>query len=404
MPFPSPISAPATGDVLTVGQITQRIKHTLETGFPRVWVQGELSNVKRHTSGHLYFTLKDDQASISGVMWRSRVSSLAIPLEDGQKVIVRGSVTVYPPRGSYQIDADQIKPVGVGALQQRFEELKRKLAAEGLFDAARKRPLPAYPRRIGIVTSETGAALHDMRTVLQRRMPSVGILLMPVRVQGAGSAEEIAAGIDALNSYGSVDVLIVGRGGGSMEDLWAFNEEVVARAIARSRVPVISAVGHEVDFTIADLVADHRAPTPTAAAQHVVRDSGEILADIGNLWYTLRRRMEEMLRARRDRLAVLSGSYALNRPRDLLREFSQRLDEQERALVSAADRVLDLARHRRAALTGRLQALDPKGVLHRGYAIIHAADGLRTRAADVRSREAVRVEFQDGTVTGTLND
>jgi exodeoxyribonuclease VII large subunit len=254
------------------------------------------------------------------------------------------------------------------------------------------------------VTSETGAAFQDMRTVLLRRMPSVGILLMPVRVQGVGAAEEIAAGVDALNRYGTVDVIIVGRGGGSIEDLWAFNEEVVARAIARSAIPVISGVGHEVDFTIADFVADHRAPTPTAAAQHAVRDSGEILADLGNLWYTLRRRMEEWVRARRDRLSVLSGSYALNRPRDLLKEFSQRLDEQERALTSAADRVLDLARHRQTALTGRLHALNPKGVLHRGYAIVHASDRLRTRAADVRSHEAVRVEFQDGTVTGTLND
>jgi exodeoxyribonuclease VII large subunit len=390
--------------VLTVGQITQRIKQTLETGFPRVWVQGELSNVKRHTSGHLYFTLKDDLASISGVMWRSRVGSLTLTPEDGQKVVVRGSITVYPPRGAYQIDADQIKPVGLGELQRRFEALKQKLAAEGLFDAARKRPLPVYPKRIGIVTSESGAALQDMRTVLRDRMPSVGVLLMPVRVQGAGAAAEIAAGIEALNAHGTVDVIIVGRGGGSMEDLWAFNEEVVARAIAASRIPVVTAVGHEIDFTIADFVADHRAPTPTAAAQHVVRDSGEILADLGNLWYTLRRRMEEMLRARRDRLSVLSGSYALNRPRDLLREFSQRLDEQARALMSAADRVLELARHRQSALSGRLQALDPKGVLHRGYAIVHASDGLRTRAADVRSRESVRVEFQDGSVRATLNE
>jgi exodeoxyribonuclease VII large subunit len=367
-----------------------------------VWVQGELSNFKRHTSGHLYFTLKDDQASISGVMWRSRVSSVSIPLEDGMKVVVRGSVTVYPPRGAYQIDADQIRPVGIGELQQRYEELKARLAKEGLFDTQRKRPLPEFPSRIGIVTSETGAAFQDMRTVFARRMPMVELLLVPVRVQGVGSAQEIADGIRDLNEVPGIDLMIVGRGGGSIEDLWAFNEEVVARAIAASKVPVVSAVGHEVDFTIADLVADLRAPTPSAAAQMVVRDSSEVLADLGNLWYTLRRRTEEAFRANRDRLALLSGSYSLNRPRDLLREFAQRVDERERALTAASDRLTALARHHHGSLAGRLQALNPKGVLQRGYAIVHAADGIRTRAADVRAEEDVRVEFHDGDVDARL--
>jgi exodeoxyribonuclease VII large subunit len=287
-------------------------------------------------------------------------------------------------------------------LQQRFEELKRRLAAEGLFDAARKRPLPEFPSRIGIVTSETGAALQDMRTVFARRMPMVELVLVPVRVQGAGAAEEIAEAIRALNLFESVDLMIVGRGGGSIEDLWAFNEEIVARAIADSKIPVVSAVGHEVDFTIADFVADLRAPTPTAAAQMTVRESGELLADLGNLWYTLRRRTEETLRSERDRLALLAGSYALNRPRDLLREFLQRVDERERALSAALDRSTALARHRQTSLSGRLQALDPKGVLHRGYAIVHAVDGLRTKASDVPAEEDVRVEFQDGMVTGRL--
>lgn len=367
-----------------------------------MWVQGELSNVKLHTSGHLYFTLKDDQASLSGVMWRSRVSSVSLPLEDGMKVVVRGSITVYPPRGAYQIDTDQIRPLGVGELQQRFEELKRRLAAEGLFDPQRKRPLPEFPRRIGIVTSETGAALQDMRTVFARRMPMVELLLVPVRVQGPGAAQEIAAGIRALNQVGNVDLMIVGRGGGSIEDLWAFNEEVVARAIAGSSIPVVSAVGHEVDFTIADFVADLRAPTPTAAAELVVRETTELLADLGNLWYTLRRRTEEALRSHRDRLALLAGSYALNRPRDLLREFAQRVDERERALSAAWDRSTALARHHHGSLAGRLQALNPKGVLQRGYAIVHAIDGLRTRAADVRPEEEVRVEFHDGDVEARI--
>lgn len=402
MAFSSTRQEPTTQDVQTVGQITQRIKLSLETGFPRVWVQGELSNVKRHTSGHLYFTLKDDQAALSGVMWRSRLSAVTIPLEDGMKVIVRGSITVYPPRGAYQIDADQIRPVGVGELQQRFDELKKRLAAEGLFDASRKRSLPKYPRRIAIVTSETGAALQDMRTVFAHRMPMVELVLVPVRVQGVGAAEEIVEAIRILNVRQDVDLMIVGRGGGSIEDLWAFNEEIVARAIASSRMPVVSAVGHEVDFTIADFVADLRAPTPTAAAQMTVPDGTEILADLGNLWYTLRRRTAEMFRERRDRLAILKGSYALNRPRDLLREFLQRVDERERALMAAGERSLGLSRHQHASLAGRLQALDPKGVLHRGYALVHGPDGLRVRAADVVADEEVRIEFADGTVPGRL--
>ncbi len=230
----------------------------------------------------------------------------------------------------------------------------------------------------------------------------VELLLVPVRVQGVGAAQEIADGIRALNQVPDIDLMIVGRGGGSIEDLWAFNEEIVARAIAASKVPVVSAVGHEVDFSIADLVADLRAPTPTAAAQMVVRESSEVLADLGNLWYTLRRRTEEALRAHRDRLALLAGSYALNRPRDLLREFAQRVDERERALSAAWDRSTALARHHHASLAGRLQALNPKGVLQRGYAIVHAADGIRTRAADIRAEEDVRVEFHDGDVDARM--
>ena len=402
MSVPSPSLFPPSNEVQTVGQITQRIKMTLESDFARVWVEGELSNVKRHTSGHFYFTLKDDQASISGVMWRSRFSAISIPLSDGMKVVVRGSITVYPPRGAYQIDADQIKPVGVGDLQQRFEELKRRLSAEGLFDAGRKRPLPKYPRRIGVVTSETGAAFQDMRTAFAHRMPLVELVLVPVRVQGIGAAQEIADAVRLLNQRNDVDLMIVGRGGGSIEDLWPFNEEVVARAIADSKIPVVSAVGHEVDFTIADFVADLRAPTPTAAAHMSVSDSAEILADLGNLWYTLRRRTEEAFRGQRDRLAILKGSYALNRPRDLLREFLQRVDERERALSAAGDRAIGLSHHQYASLAGRLQALNPKGVLHRGYALVHIPDGLRTRAKDVVADEDVRIEFTDGFVAGRL--
>ena len=275
-------------NVITITELTRQIKFSLESSFPRVWVEGEISNFKQHTSGHLYFTLKDEGAQLSALMWRSRVANLTFQPEDGMKVIARGSITVYPPRGNYQLDVDQIQPLGLGELQLAFERLKQKLDAEGLFDAEHKKPIPEFPECIGLVTSETGAALQDIRSVLSRRHPSVEVVLAPVRVQGAGAAEEIADAIKYLNQYGGIDVLIVGRGGGSLEDLWAFNEEVVARAIYASKIPIISAVGHEIDFSIADFVADLRAPTPSAAAELVVRDRTELLEDIGNLCYTMR--------------------------------------------------------------------------------------------------------------------
>lgn len=387
---------------VSVTEITRQIKQSLETRYPRVWVQGELSNVKFHTSGHLYFTLKDEGAQISGVMWRSRVQTLRSQLQDGMKVTVRGAITVYPPRGAYQIDAEHIQPSGLGELQARFEALKRKLAAEGLFDTARKRVLPEFPESIGIITSETGAALHDMITVFARRMPSVELVVLPVRVQGTGAAKEIAAALADMNAFGGVNLIIVGRGGGSLEDLWAFNEEEVARAIAASRLPVVSAVGHEVDVTIADFVADLRAPTPTAAAELVVRDRRELLEVLANMWYTTRRRTEEVLRAERDHLHQLSGSYALNRPRDLLREYLQRMDEHTRALEVSAGHFLRHRQESTATLAGKLSALHPKNVLKRGFAIVRARDGVRTRADEVVEGESARIEFHDGSVAAHL--
>jgi exodeoxyribonuclease VII large subunit len=266
---------------LTVSDLTRKIKQILESGFPSIAVQGEISNLKRHSSGHLYFTMKDENAQLPCVMWRSRASVLSFMPEDGAKVIAGGRLTVYEVRGSYQLDVQSIRPLGVGELQAAFEQLKKKLEAEGLFDAARKRPLPEYPKRIGVVTSPSGAVLQDMKNVFRRRFPGVELIMIPVRVQGAGAAAEIAEAVDDMSGYASLDLVIVARGGGSLEDLWPFNEEIVARAIARCRVPVVSAVGHETDYTIADFVADVRAPTPSAAAEMVVPDRREILRILG---------------------------------------------------------------------------------------------------------------------------
>jgi len=389
---------PTEKQVISVTDITRQIKMSLEQRFPRVWIQGEISNFKQHTSGHLYFTLKDEGAQISATMWRSRAAGLLFTPEDGMKVIARGGITVYPPRGSYQVDVEQLTPVGIGELQLAFERLKQKLAAEGLFDEGRKRPLPSFPERIGIITSETGAALQDMRTVLSRRFPCVTVLLMPVRVQGAGASDEIAQALKELNQYRNVDVIIVGRGGGSLEDLWAFNEEVVARAIAASEIPVVSAVGHEIDFTIADFVADLRAPTPSAAAELVVPDRLELLEVIRNNEYTMRQALAQMITAKRERVRSLVSSYALNRPRDLIREFVQRIDELQRSIgTNFAHRYERMAQDVES-LGKRLIAVSPGNILKRGYAIVRKGDAIVTHAKELRPKDETVIEFQDGKV------
>jgi exodeoxyribonuclease VII large subunit len=386
-------------NVQTVSDITRQIKLSLENKFPRVWIQGEISNFKLHSSGHLYFSLKDEGAQISATMWRSRASSLLFRPEDGMKVILRGGITVYPPRGNYQIDVEQIQPLGVGELQLAFERLKTKLGSEGLFEPERKKSIPPFPERIGIITSPTGAAIRDMLSVLGRRMPSVEIVFVPVRVQGVGAAEEIAEAIKAVNRLGEVDVIIVGRGGGSLEDLWAFNEEIVARTIAASRIPVVSAVGHEVDFTIADFVADLRAPTPSAAAELVVRDRADVIEDVTNFYYTLNELVTRRVGELRERVSNLLASYSFNRPVDLIREFSQRLDDNERRLTTEFGHRRDRHAERFAGIRQRLVSLNPSAVLKRGYAIVRKDRSLISSAKRLSRGDSANIEFHDGIVT-----
>jgi exodeoxyribonuclease VII large subunit len=385
-------------NVVTITELTRQIKQSLETSFPRMWVEGEISNFKHHTSGHLYFTLKDEGAQLSAVMWRSRVGNIAFPIEDGMKVIARGSITVYPPRGNYQIDVEKIQPVGIGELQLAFERLKKKLASEGLFDPAHKKPIPEFPECIGIITSETGAALQDIRSVLSRRQPSVKVILASVHVQGAGAAEEIAEAIEQMNRYAAIDILIVGRGGGSLEDLWAFNEERVARAIYASKIPIVSAVGHEIDFSIADFVADLRAPTPSAAAELIVRDRAELLEDIGNLCYTMRGAIDIQMSSFRERVASLLTSYSFNRPRDLVREFSQRVDEIDRILGVSFNHILRTTHQRYNSLRQQLQVLNPQGVLRRGYSIVRKEGRIVSSAHLLHCGDEADIQFHDGTI------
>ena len=388
---------------LTVSDLTRKIKQILESGFPSIAVQGEISNFKHHSSGHLYFTLKDEAAQLPCVMWRSRAAGLPFVPEDGMKVIAGGRITVYEVRGSYQLDVQSIRPLGAGELQAAFEKLKQKLQAEGLFEAGRKRPLPGYPRRIGVVTSPTGAVLQDMKNVFRRRYPGIELVLNPVRVQGPGAAAEIAEAIDDFSRFGGADLVIVARGGGSLEDLWPFNEEIVARAIARSRIPVVSAVGHETDFTIADFVADLRAPTPSAAAEIVVPDRRELLENVADSWYRIEQAVLGIVSTQRERIHNLLNSYAFNRPVDLLRQHSQHVDELLRALHRVAGHGLALTASRQGSLEQRLRALDPRLALKRGYAIVRKKGSIVSSAREVRARDAIDVEFRDGTVRSTID-
>ncbi len=344
--------------IYSVFELTSVIKAALTTAFPQVWVEGEVSNAKKYPSGHIYLTLKDKEASLSAVIWRSDAARLKFDLEDGQQLVCRGKVDVYAPRGSYQLIIDRVEPKGKGALQLAFEQLKEKLKAEGLFEPARKRKLPLRPQKIGIVTSPTGAAIQDILRTLERRSAKVHVLLCPARVQGDGAADEIVSGIGRLGARPDIDVLIVGRGGGSIEDLWAFNEECVARAIARCPVPVISAVGPEVDFTIADFVADIRASTPTAAAE-MVAESEQAFADrIANLVRRAGQTVRLDIQGRRQEVLSLSRHRIFQNFRVRLYGLDQRLDLLEsRAWESMRARQRQMAEARaRAVLAGERMA------------------------------------------------
>jgi exodeoxyribonuclease VII large subunit len=452
-PKPDP---PPRRRALTVSELTDRIQGALETEFFEVWVEGEISNLKLATSGHWYFSLKDEKAQLAAVMWRNEARLARFRPQDGMKVLARGQLRVYPPRGAYQLSVQVLEPLGKGSLQQAFEELKQKLEREGLFDAKRKRPLPMLPRRIGVVTSPTGAVLRDILRVLRSRYANLEVLVFPVPVQGEGAAAEIAQAVRALNRLAAaappgrgLDVILLARGGGSLEDLWAFNEEAVARAIAASRVPTISAVGHETDFTIADFVADLRAATPSAAAERVVQAKEELQARVR----ALDERRDAALRLRLARVRARVGAAAAHRvfaaEQGRLRNLAQRTDEllrrseaglrrahergraherrlRERLEAFRLDRQLAarrerLVRHRdrlkalfaaeserRRARLGRLAAsldgLSPLAVLARGYALVwDEAQGRLVRdAAEVAVGDALRVRLHQGALRASI--
>ena len=393
-----PINGNAPGRrVFSVGELTHRIKATLENEIGTVWVEGEISNFSRPASGHLYFTLKDRDAQIRCAMFRGNQTRLKFAPKDGLRVCLNGELSVYPPRGEYQLIVRAMEEAGTGNLHEQFEKLKAKLQAEGLFDAARKKKLPKLPQRIGIVTSPTGAVIRDMLNVLGRRFPNLVIRLLPVKVQGDGAAQEIAAAIDLFNELGGVDVLIVGRGGGSLEDLWAFNEEIVARAVARSTLPIVSAVGHETDFTICDFVADLRAPTPSAAAELVVPNKRDLEETLRGHARHLGAALENSVLALKNRYVRASRSYVFREPHHLVRngrqrvdtardklavllrrafeQRQQRVDELAMRLGHAGERQTQSALERLRRAEAQLRALSPTAVLDRGFSITKTADG-----------------------------
>jgi exodeoxyribonuclease VII large subunit len=359
-----------TAQPLSVSQLTLLIKQSLEAEFASIWVSGELSDVSRPQSGHIYLTLKDENAQVRGVIWRSVASRLSFDLQDGQQVVCRGDIDVYPPRGVYQLIIRQVEPLGIGALQLALRKLHQRLAAEGLFDPGRKRPLPRFPRRIAFVTSPTGAAVRDFLEVLRRRWRGVQVLIIPAKVQGEGAAQDLVRGIRLANALAEPpDVLVVGRGGGSLEDLWCFNEEPVVRAIHASRIPVVSAVGHEIDVTLSDLVADVRALTPSEAASLVVPAAEEVRAGLDGM----RARLAAALRGRaadaRSRLDALAQHRVFRRPFDRIHDLARQVDELDLRAKRAIGYQLTRNRDRLGALAARLESLSPLGVLARGYSV-----------------------------------
>lgn len=404
MPRATTPSSEQAAEPLSVAALTSQIKGTLEGGFRDVWVAGEVSNFSRPQSGHCYFTLKDDAAQIRAVIWRGAASKLRFDLQDGLELICHGHIDVYAPRGSYQLVVSQAQPQGVGALELALQKLREKLAGEGLFDRDRKRPLPTFPRRIGFVTSPTGAAVRDFLQVLNRRWRGVDVLVIPARVQGDGAAAEIAAGIKQANRLKpKLDALVVGRGGGSLEDLWCFNEEPVVRAIAASKIPTISAVGHEIDVTLSDLAADVRALTPSEAAERVAPSGDELLDRVRVVGQRLHGGVWRRLAMERQRVERLALARPLQRPHAMLQDAARRLDELDRAGARAVRRLAERGRADLATVAGKLETLSPLGVLQRGYSLTTDKKGRVIRSASsVKVGEVITTRLAEGEIVSTV--
>jgi exodeoxyribonuclease VII large subunit len=400
--------------VYTVTELTRYIRVVLEDTFPSIWVEGEISNFTKHSSGHMYFSLKDEQSVLSCVLFKNINKDIKFKIDNGLKVVCLGRISVYNKRGQYQLYVDKMEPKGLGELQLAFEQLKERLRKEGLFDESHKKAIPYLPYRIGIITSPTGAAIRDILRVTRQRFQNIDLIINPVRVQGKGAELEIARAIEDFNKFKDIDVIIVGRGGGSLEDLWAFNEEIVARAIYNSYIPIISAVGHEVDWTIADFAADLRAPTPSAAAERVIPKKEDLSSGIENAVSRLKNALLGNIDMLDMKLRRLSESYVFKQPLNMVMQYEQRVDDLMKGMRLATGHIIEINEGAFGSLLGKLNSLSPLGVLERGYSItiklperrvvkdtkgLRGQDRIRTRlrrGAFVSKIERIEEEKQDG--------
>ncbi len=384
--------------IFSVSEITKSIKFVLESTFEKISVQGEISNFKAHGSGHWYFNLKDEGAVINCTMWKGINNYVFFSPEDGMKVIVTGRITLYPPRGNYQLDVRSMKPAGIGELQAAFERLKNKLQAKGYFEAEHKKAIPQFPQKIGLVTAADGAAVKDMISVAERRYPLVELIIVPTKVQGAGAAENIVENINKLNLFNDIDVIIIARGGGSIEDLWAFNEEIVANAIYHSKVPIISGVGHEVDFTIADFVADLRAPTPSVAMELATPNIEDIKEFISETYFTIYNLIEKKIIDYKKIILDSINSYAFRYPFEKIRKNSQTIDHLSFLMGKEIDKVVLNFKHKVALLIKTIEANDVNRTLKKGFALIKQNEKFVSRKQNFDQQKSAIIKFYDGEI------
>ena len=391
-------------NVLTVSEITKEIKQILEDGFSSVSIIGEISGFKAHVSGHWYFNLKDSNAVISCTMWKGVNNSVFFTPQDGMKVIIGGRITVYPPRGNYQVDVRSMAPAGAGELQAAFELLKQKLAAEGLFDQKYKKPGPVLSKKIGIITAIDGAAFQDMKSVAERRFPLVEIVVCPTKVQGTGAAENIAENIEELNKYKDIDVIILARGGGSIEDLWAFNEEIVARAIFNSKIPIVTGIGHEVDFTISDFVADLRAPTPSAAMELLTPDKNDFISLINEFEDNSLQLLDKLFKSKKEKVHNALNSYGFRTPAGILRRRAQEVDNVLYKIMQCTDRNILIKNNRLSLLVKSLESHDLQRTLKKGFVLVSQDSKLIGRSENLRKEIPASLKFYDGEVTVKISE
>lgn len=385
-------------EILSVSGLTRLIKETLEESFFNIKIIGEISNFKAHVSGHWYFTLKDSEAQISCTMWKGLNNYVFFSPQDGMKVIVTGKITVYPPRGNYQLDVRSMQPQGTGELQAAFEILKEKLLKEGLFDDENKKQIPEYPEKIGIVTAIDGAALRDMLSVAERRFPALEIIIAHARVQGAGAAESIVAGIQQLNEMNDLDLIIIARGGGSIEDLWAFNEEIVARAIFNSKIPIISGIGHQVDYTIADFVADVRAATPTAAMELATPDILDVIGYINTIIQDAAFNLEKMIEYNKRDVINTLNSYSFKVPSDLVNQHSQALDYSVYRINNGIENKFSTIKNRLNLLQSKLEFHNIDRTLKKGFVLVKQEDKFVKRGKDFLKETPFSLRFYDDVI------